>query len=98
MASSGESTSAWLHSLRVPASLGGAVSVGEGGGRARARRSFRCNHPGGTAAPSQADLACTKRLCDALALIDVRVVDHIIVTAEKTSSFADKRLLARPGR
>ncbi len=37
------------------------------------------NHPSGDESPSQADEAITKRLIDALALIDVRVLDHCIV-------------------
>ncbi len=53
---------------------------------------FAHNHPSGTAEPSQADIAITKRLKDALALIDVSVLDHIIV-GETTSSFAEKGLL-----
>lgn len=37
------------------------------------------NHPSGVAEPSAADLAITRRLKDALALLDVRVLDHVIV-------------------
>jgi DNA repair protein RadC len=37
------------------------------------------NHPSGVAEPSQADKALTRRLKDALAIVDVRVLDHIIV-------------------
>lgn len=37
------------------------------------------NHPSGIASPSQADEAITLRLRDALALIDVRVLDHLII-------------------
>lgn len=50
------------------------------------------NHPSGTSAPSQADIAITKRLKDALALIDIPVLDHIIV-GETTYSFAENGLL-----
>jgi DNA repair protein RadC len=37
------------------------------------------NHPSGVAEPSQADKALTRRLKDALAIVDVRVLDHIII-------------------
>lgn len=40
---------------------------------------FSHNHPSGVAEPSQADRQITRRLQDALALIDVRVLDHIII-------------------
>jgi DNA repair protein RadC len=40
---------------------------------------FSHNHPSGIAEPSQADDVITRRLREALALIDVRVLDHIIV-------------------
>jgi DNA repair protein RadC len=50
-------------------------------------------HPSGVAEPSQADLRITERLKRALALIDVRVLDHVIVATEGTVSFAEKGLL-----
>jgi DNA repair protein RadC len=40
-----------------------------------------------------ADQQITKRLQDALALIDVRVLDHFIVTAEDSLSFAERGLI-----
>ncbi len=40
---------------------------------------FAHNHPSGVAEPSRADDAITKRLTDALHLVDVRVLDHFIV-------------------
>ena len=43
------------------------------------------NHPSGIPTPSQADITITHRLKKALALIDVRVVDHIIVGKTCTS-------------
>jgi DNA repair protein RadC len=46
---------------------------------------FAHNHPSGIAEPSQADIAITERLRKALALIDVRVLDHLIVGEEVTS-------------
>ena len=51
------------------------------------------NHPSGVAEPSQADQRITQRLRDALALVDVRVLDHFIVTAEDSVSFAERGLL-----
>lgn len=48
---------------------------------------FCHNHPSGITEPSQADLTLTRRLKEALALIDIRLLDHIIVgpTREMTS-------------
>jgi DNA repair protein RadC len=51
------------------------------------------NHPSGVAEPSMADQRITERVRSALALIDVRVLDHFIVTAEDSLSFAEKGLL-----
>lgn len=51
------------------------------------------NHPSGVAEPSRADEKITKRLKDALALIDVRVLDHIVIGATDTTSFAERGLL-----
>ncbi len=51
------------------------------------------NHPSGVAEPSHADEALTRRLKDALALVDVRVLDHFVVTAGESISFAEKGLL-----
>ena len=53
------------------------------------------NHPSGETQPSQADQRITQRLKDALALIDVRVLDHLIVGSrlEDTVSFAERGLL-----
>ena len=54
---------------------------------------FYHNHPSGVAEPSQADLRITKLLKDALALLDIRVLDHVIVSAEGTTSLAERGLL-----
>jgi len=51
------------------------------------------NHPSGVAEPSQADELITTRLREALALIDVRVLDHLIVAAGDVTSFAERGLL-----
>lgn len=51
------------------------------------------NHPSGVAEPSQADIAITRRLKDALALVDVRVLDHVIVGDGYCASLAELGLL-----
>ena len=53
---------------------------------------FAHNHPSGVAEPSRADMDITNKLKDALTLIDVRVLDHIVV-GEKVVSFAERGLL-----
>jgi DNA repair protein RadC len=50
-------------------------------------------HPSGVAEPSQADEFITTRLRDALGLVDIRVLDHIIVAGGETISFAERGLL-----
>ncbi|MBY7661924.1 DNA repair protein RadC [Vibrio atlanticus] len=50
---------------------------------------FAHNHPSGIAEPSQADRRITHRLVDALKLVDIRVLDHIVV-GEDCVSFAEK--------
>jgi DNA repair protein RadC len=45
------------------------------------------------AEPSRADEAITRRLKEALALIDVRVIDHFVVTAGESVSFAERGLI-----
>jgi len=54
---------------------------------------FYHNHPSGVAEPSQSDLRITSRLKDALSLVDVRVLDHFIVSAEDSISFAERGLI-----
>lgn len=51
------------------------------------------NHPSGQPEPSQADMALTRHLKEGLALIDVRVLDHIIVAADQTRSMAEMGLI-----
>lgn len=51
------------------------------------------NHPSGVAEPSQADELITQRLKEALALIDIRVLDHLIVGDSRCLSFAEQGLL-----
>ncbi|MEZ9779220.1 DNA repair protein RadC [Vibrio cyclitrophicus] len=50
---------------------------------------FAHNHPSGISEPSQADRRITQRLVDALKLVDIRVLDHIVV-GEACVSFAEK--------
>lgn len=50
------------------------------------------NHPSGISDPSHADKLITRKLVDALALVDVRVLDHIVV-GENSVSFAELGLL-----
>jgi DNA repair protein RadC len=54
---------------------------------------FAHNHPSGVAEPSSADRRITERLCAALALLDIRVLDHIIVGGGCEFSFAEQGLL-----
>lgn len=51
------------------------------------------NHPSGSTEPSSADIAVTKRLREALALIDIRLLDHIIVAGTNTLSLAARGLV-----
>jgi DNA repair protein RadC len=54
---------------------------------------FAHNHPSGVAEPSRADEALTAALKQALALVDVRVLDHFIVAGDGALSFAERGLL-----
>ena len=51
------------------------------------------NHPSGSAQPSRADKALTQNLKSALALVDVRVLDHFVVTSTQAVSMAELGLL-----
>ena len=51
------------------------------------------NHPSGLAEPSQADKLLTNALKQALALVDVRVLDHIVIGEQEALSFAERGLL-----
>ena len=51
------------------------------------------NHPSGVAEPSQADELITRRLREALALIDIRLIDHLIVGETACVSFAERGLI-----
>ena len=54
---------------------------------------FTHNHPSGDTVPSDSDIEITERLKDALNLIEVRVLDHIVVSETSTYSFAEHGLL-----
>lgn len=51
------------------------------------------NHPSGSPQPSQADLTLTSTLKAALALVDVRVLDHLIVTRMEAVSLAERGMM-----
>lgn len=54
---------------------------------------FAHNHPSGVAEPSRADEVLTRTLREALALVDIRVLDHFIVAGNTSVSFAERGLL-----
>jgi DNA repair protein RadC len=54
---------------------------------------FCHNHPSGDPSPSNADKVLTKRLQEALALIDIRVLDHIVIGGATSTSFAERGLI-----
>jgi DNA repair protein RadC len=54
---------------------------------------FAHNHPSGAAQPSQADELLTRNLKDALALVEIKVLDHFIVAGTQAISFAERGLL-----
>ena len=51
------------------------------------------NHPSGQVYPSSADKRITERLKSALALLDIRVLDHVIVSPKEVYSFAEHGLM-----
>ncbi len=54
---------------------------------------FAHNHPSGVPEPSQSDRLLTDALKQALALVDVRVLDHFIVAGSQVLSFAERGLI-----
>ncbi|WP_415755561.1 RadC family protein [Pseudomonas leptonychotis] len=54
---------------------------------------FAHNHPSGNPEPSQADKTLTQRLKEALTLVEVRSLDHIVVGGRQTVSFAERGLI-----
>jgi len=51
------------------------------------------NHPSGISEPSLADQAITRRLKDALALLDIRLLDHFVIGDGRPVSMASRGLL-----
>lgn len=51
------------------------------------------NHPSGVAEPSRADEVLTRALKEALALVDVKLLDHFVIASDRISSFAERGLL-----
>lgn len=51
------------------------------------------NHPGGSTKPSMADIAGTKKIKEALDTLQIKLIDHIIITEDDYTSFAEKGLL-----
>lgn len=51
------------------------------------------NHPSGVAEPSEADLSITRRITDALALVEIKVLDHFVIGDRKVVSFAQLGLM-----
>ena len=51
------------------------------------------NHPSGVADPSQADELITHRLRDALAIVDIRCLDHLIVGGASVTSLAERGVI-----
>jgi DNA repair protein RadC len=54
---------------------------------------FAHNHPSGVAEPSHADEILTQRLKEALALVDVRALDHIVIGGTEAISFSERGLI-----
>ena len=54
---------------------------------------FSHNHPSGHVEPSNSDIRITKALQSALDMVGVRVLDHIVVSATSSTSFAERELL-----
>lgn len=50
-------------------------------------------HPSGQAEPSRADEFLTQTLKSALALVDIRLIDHFVVAGDQCVSFAERGLL-----
>jgi DNA repair protein RadC len=54
---------------------------------------FAHNHPSGVAEPSRADELLTQSLKQALALVDIRTLDHFVVAGPQVVSFAERGLI-----
>jgi DNA repair protein RadC len=51
------------------------------------------NHPSGVPEPSRADISLTKRLTDALSLVDIRILDHLVIGGTEAVRLAERGLL-----
>ncbi|WP_445384267.1 RadC family protein [Robiginitalea sp. IMCC44478] len=51
------------------------------------------NHPSGKTAPSKADIQITKKIIKAAALMDLKVLDHLVISEAEYYSFADHQLI-----
>lgn len=51
------------------------------------------NHPSGNLHPSDSDIAITRKIKEALQLVDIKLLDHVILTADSYHSFADNGLV-----
>lgn len=51
------------------------------------------NHPSGTLKPSQADIQLTKKIKQGGDTLDIKVLDHLIITSESYFSFADENII-----
>lgn len=51
------------------------------------------NHPSGNLQPSDADISMTRRIKEALGILDISVMDHLILTEDSYYSFADEGML-----
>lgn len=63
--------------------------VKEALGRNAASVMLAHNHPSGTPEPSESDLLLTRALVQALALVDIRILDHFVVAGHQVHSFAE---------
>jgi len=54
---------------------------------------FAHNHPSGVAEPSRADELLTRRLKEALSLVDIRVLDHLVIGDGEPLSLAERGLI-----
>ena len=51
------------------------------------------NHPSGDLKPSKADIDLTKKLVNGSKFLEIKVIDHLIISTKEYLSFADKKLL-----
>src|SRR5690606_1944364 len=54
---------------------------------------FAHNHPSGVAEPSQADISLTRRLKEALGLVDIRVLDHMVIGHGEVISLVERGVM-----